>query len=1679
MALRKRCWFFLYLPLLVLAGTVLLFFTTGIPLTFLSGLARSPLAKMGWTLEVEKVRLKGTLDGRLLFEVRGLTLGDAVLADAVKVDDIRAQWRMWRLACLHFAPSHASVENCRLRVHKDGSGNPVLLAPPPAKAESPAGGPFALPPELLPVSGDAVIFSLTNVVVEVPEGVAPKAFSSRLDAAGSLRRDGENLALDVESALDLDGRRLAGTFLAANLALADMEARLSLATDVDPDAAFASVLASVPGRVSGMVHVEAEAGANLKKPDAFKGRMKVCSDKLSLSGVPLPETLETGVIALDAEFSARTGALGLEEASVALRADLDEGALAMRAAASIASPEAPVEFSFDASLCRPATVLRALKMLSLPAPPLSAKASASGEFLLEQKSVRNLSAHYEAEAFPLEIGKETYAVPACDLALSGSVTGLDRPLPDADLQLVANVTLPGGALWENAAHLVTAENGAKTRVEAQSRGFDLAFVTAFLPRELGLGASGRLDFSAEASGDVPGKVLEAVKVTLAAPAALEIRADKYLKKPLAIAPFRIAAESRTGEGLLGAVAPFELAAGPFRLRSGGIEVRRHEGGYGGAGSFDIGALTLADLCAYLGDGFLSRIPVPRGELEEFSLKSLHADLDIRGASPESLTATLGADCVLGMNRGTLNLRAQAGADMGKGSWTLRLDVPDFVEAGWQLGILRRLGVPELDAPLRAGVEAAGRTDGTVERASWRLEAGPGEIRLVAPLGPWKAGALPLERFAVGGSLEKGMKSLRVDLLELKTGRASLVFSRADLESENPLIATGALKARAGIAFRMRDWYVGDFAPLLGPDFVKSLGASVEELKTVGLKSFDFSADADIASAGEGALSIAGARSRNQAVFVLGSEEIPVDVDVDATGDRIEASAQIRGFRPDAINLPMLERLPVALARLKFPVSLGISLSASVPGAAPLAPKAHVHVEAGPGVVAAGPMLDADFPISSITCDMDLFPERMELGNLKLDADFGGARLTLLSSGITLPTETGPGRADASLRLANWSFPWLWKLCPKAVLPAPVRALTQDMALAGKLESLTLDATFAIDPSRLDPSALTQARLDALVSAVRVQLPGYPVLHMARLHMGGTPEKLTAEVEDAGLDGVGLEHLNLAVLAPLGDVRADVDFAAKADLAALPILIGLWRGHPSALDLPLLHSLRGSVLAEGRAGLYPLREAPQPVADLTLRYEGVAFDSPVQGVTFTSTSGEVRAHLENEAVTADGTGALDGLDAAGMAKGGLAFSYSTNVSREAAALRAGIDLSGTALTLEPLHWKKPAGEAAGVDFSVRAEKPLSPQVALSWDFALRNLIFASVEARGGALVEPAGKGPFAPLSTFSVERLEFGKSDVALNLDARGSRVVAAVHAERIDIPELVVTFEDLVTSFNTRAAPETTAAQAPAPKTAPTAKAPPAPVTPQPPPAPLFPALPDTELSVTIDRVQVGPDRYLTGLEIAAKIEKGNPSGVSFRAVEGQGNKIALAMEPAAKGRFPWRLAVDDVSALARCGVSALEVLPADELAEGTLFNTVFVAPGCLSGGRLSVTGFFDPPAAAADMDLHLEGLVLRQNVPFLSKVAALVNKRVVLAIPFNRFDLEGMRLTAESFHMTKGFVDGPINLNIETVDVSFAEASLAMRGGVFGICFEVVGPLSGPQFFLCEDNKVIESLTQEDEFEW
>jgi hypothetical protein len=41
------------------------------------------------------------------------------------------------------------------------------------------------------------------------------------------------------------------------------------------------------------------------------------------------------------------------------------------------------------------------------------------------------------------------------------------------------------------------------------------------------------------------------------------------------------------------------------------------------------------------------------------------------------------------------------------------------------------------------------------------------------------------------------------------------------------------------------------------------------------------------------------------------------------------------------------------------------------------------------------------------------------------------------------------------------------------------------------------------------------------------------------------------------------------------------------------------------------------------------------------------------------------------------------------------------------------------------------------------------------------------------------------------------------------------------------------------------------------------------------------------------------------------------------------------------------------------------------------------------------------------------------------------------------------------------------------------MRGKVFGVCFEVIGPLSSPGFYLCDKSKVIQGFTEENEFDW
>ncbi len=1711
MAIRKRRWVFIYLPLTVIFVLVALLFTSGLPLTPFARMAKGPVQSLGWSMDIRKVLLRGHFDGRLSIVADDLRLGDNVLEDAVTAPKLRVEWRFSRILGLSLAPSLVELEGCTLRAHKSRDGFIVVLAPPKKVAdeqdETQDKGEIQIPDYALPGEGDAMLFRLSGFTLLMPGAEDGPELAYGLETEGRARREGGQLHVAIESLLNLDGQRLTTDIIGAVLDLSDMNLSLELRSKVELDTAFDKVLAELPNKASGQLQITARVNSSLMNPDGSSMSAIVLADGLAVSGAPFQQQFMTGPMKVETDLVMRDLSAGHKGMGLKLKADFDKGALMLNLGSDVELDTSRVAFDLDMQLGRSATAREFIEAFGLPEIDLGARIDMSGEFDAKALSLRKLKFDLASEPFRiLDKGRE-YSIPAMEFALSGALENLDRPLPDAGLDCTLSVRNSSGRVWSSNVGIQILDSGRDASLSIDSRGFGMDLVADFLPENLGVKAAGQIDFLANISGDIQARSLAEANVELLVPGDLFISAPEYLGRLLVVKPFAIRLGARPADGLLCVVDPFRVDIGPISLISDGIEVLGREGeGPAGRGSVELGPVQASALVPYIGEKLAAALPFPAQDLEELGLELMRADLELEQYRPGALAARLNWDCRFRMNEGVLAFSAVADLDSGRESWSLRLDVPDFVQAQWKLALLRSLPLPELDLPMHAWVEAAGGFDGSVERARWMLEAGPGQIRPTLPLGPWESGSLPLDRFALGGSLGAGLRSVSVDLLELFSGRAELRFSRVSLESDNPLTKLGGARAYAGLSFGMKHWYVGDFVQLFGPGFFEKLGAGADELKSIGLESFDFDADIGISADSEGAVAVESARSSNLAVFLLGQERVPVNIDISGETGRLLATARIEDLRPDRIQLPMLDKLPISLSDVQIPFGLSLALGAAMPGSGPLDPSIHVLAQAGPGRVIAGPMLAEDLPLKFMRCELDLKVEQMLVENMRLVADFDGPVFAIERADISLLSTDKPGLSKAGLRLEGWTLPWLWAKLPKDKLPENIRAMTEGIRLAGGLDSMRLDAEFEIDPAKADPSALRSCALDARVSGIELKLKGYPALHLARLDARGGLDSLRIALRDAGLDGAGFESLDIElnrVLAP--ECALGIAFRAGLDLSALHGIAADWDERPELLEGALVRSLRGRIGLAGTASLHPFMKPIAPLAGLDINYDALGFDSPQPGFSLASIDGATRIDFAGEALDTHTRLAFSGLSLGALFGGDAVLDLAAGAADDTATARLDIDLAKSFVTIDALHWSKPAGVAASLGFGAGLKSIASPVKEVDFSYYAKNLLFNSVKGVGTMKLDPAFEGPLGPLCSLSVKRMDFDRSDLGLDLSAEKEKLVLALRSGLIDLPDILRVIEPLVCSFNTkpgsdpaasesgtvagpasRAASAQSSTQAPAApaRTAGTVVGPAAtanelPTGPSAEPAPPLKALPDMELSLNVARLQTGLDQGLDSLSLRARVEAGEPSRVVFGADIGAGRMLTLALDRPVNGRFPLMLSVDDVGLLLSRAVSPIQSLPPTELAAGTLFGSICEMPDLISGGTLTISGDIGLQEQSAKLDLRMDKLVLRQDITFLTRLAGLAKKRVILEIPFSRFELNGISANPEAVGLTSGYIDGPITLILEKVDLSLIQKSLQMRGRVFGVCFEVAGPLSNLQFFLCSDSKVIQSFTDADDFDW
>lgn len=1659
----------------LLLTSLIVLFTTGYSLTLFTGTLSAPASGTSPAYRLEGLLIKGNFKGELGVFIDGIAVGDAADSGALAVEHAEVRWKLSSMLRLNAAPAAVEAGDVVVRLRRDESGALGFMQLPAGepKPEAPATAPSLPPSWLLPREGRPLAILVDSIRVLVPQADgSTREVAAKIDGditrAGTLLNVVQHLTLgetgggapivgNLQAGLSLDNGDLAAS---GDLALPGIE----LARVFVPD---------LPAELRGGATGSLTAHANLLKPGAAQVRATFTMADLRANLPDMPVALDRFAVTLDATTE---GDMTPERAIVALETDLGTApAVRTRVMIALADAFQTIDLHVDNHLAQSGWFCTLLPGAGIPVNSVPVQTTIDARFHVDTLTLEKLAVRAVGEPGFVDLQGEHVALPPWIVELTGDAV-LDGA-PGGRLDLEASVA-PDEGLPVHArlgVQLDPATGNASVQTGADLHLGPLAALMKGLPVEL---LEGDLCFEAEATANIEAARLDGATARVRS-GGIEVFSSAFLAKPLVVKSFEIVA-SVGEQAAAGHVEPFAFALGPLQVKCPGLQWKTDAGAISGGGGVEVEPLELADLLALLPPALTKDLPFPQAQMAELGVRRARVDVNITGSDPAKPAIDVDASSVFRLNEGELAVQATARADMATQSWSTTVTVPDFVQAQWRLGLFDTLQLPALDAPVRARFAAEGSMDGQLDRATWDVSAGPGHVVPVGLLAPWLAKPLPVDVFAMGGRIEAGGRRLALDRFEVASGRGSVKFSRVDVQSPEPLPALGPGETVAALSFTMEDWYLGDFLPLLTPEAAAMLPLPRADLDTLGLESFTVEAEVALAAGEGGAPVLRRASAANQAVFRAGGARIPMDVQLGAEpdGSAVFATATLHQFRPDTVQLSLLGGLPVQPSVLQFPVEVEIKAGAGLAGTQLTPGRLSVGVRAGPGRVAPNAFLAQAVPLKSFDLQLGARLDTLSLESLTMALDLDGPRVCIDDVRVQPVVSGQPIRGEMHLRAEAFDFAWMKSLVVGELVPEAQRALFAQAQVGGRLDHFDLRAGFAVNPEAPGPDALQSLGVDMLVEGITLALPDMPPAHVARVALGADLDLLWVTVDDAGLIGAGAEQLRVEVTQPLGAAPvASLNLRTRADLAALQGLVEQWTTRPEALDPALLEGLAGDARFMLQAAVPVSDPRPETVtAKAQTRLTGLQVPTAYKEMVPGGIGFEFDVAVDNVVARFDGRADLSQVRQAELFAGPVAITFNGEGGMETARGTVSIDLSGAGIHLPSNLWNKEPGRRAGIGLDLKAGgygQPDGPIDAhLNW--ALDGLFYAKQEGGLDIVAQPTEGAEFGGLRNVAL-RHRFGRSDFGLAADMAPGRVSVTARSDVIDVPELVQLLEPFLHQLSVALAEAAAAGETPA-------EPPAAPIAGPVPAAPAAP-LPDIDLALDIGRIQMGFVEQFENLSLRARVIKGVPHSADF-SVGMEGPAIRASLLPGAFGVSGWSLEVEDTSALVARTLAPLSVIPETDRPPGSIFATALSMYDLPKGGHIQAAGTIDlPKARNLSADLRITNLAIRKEIPFLNRIAALVDRRMLVELPFDRFELSGIQLmTGDSLEratIAGGYLDGPINLEITTLDANLLDNTLLFQGKVWGICFEVAGPLDGPSFYLCDKMPGVDMITEEDEFEW
>lgn len=1147
--------------------------------------------------------------------------------------------------------------------------------------------------------------------------------------------------------------------------------------------------------------------------------------------------------------------------------------------------------------------------------------------------------------------------------------------------------------------------------------------------------------------------------------------------PLHIGPFQFQAEMAE-TGRLISVAPFLFQAGPITLKGSGLEYDAAKAESPVQTEFSLMPVTVTELLQQLPSELLQLEPSLRSFVETIAVNVASLGIILEPAPSASIPVK---NITL---KPQLNVKIGKGAFGGSGQISLNPQTRDLRASlvldplnpsHWQL--------PEADewlqntADFSLSLVASGNAGDRSTDLQMRISSDGGRLIPGPRLAEFLKEPIPLDNFnyelAIHG---RDRFDCRLST-DLSIGEASFAFDSelSGIDPENPDNPFELIYQLELASIRP-----AQFLAYLHEDFRKQIPLAEDEINDFALNSTHLTTAVTIENAtSELVAHNASVQLSNN--IQVGMKELLFELStIDSPNPEIRIlSGHLKPINPSGFNLRLEERLPVQFAVFDFPISGGIEVS--IPAVLNASQfenladimKMKLHGNLGRGAIKPNIFLESPVPINDVTFDAILYPLKQYISDFSLIASLDNPVFTVTGSELTLdPILEG----QISLSADNLPFAWLLDKMPRGQIPAEFQQDFESLKLDGGIQFTRIHATLGEPPAQSQIPFLAAFSMESQIDSVRLLQSRIPPIHMQRLRINGNEKHLAVQIDNAGhasftLNSLLLEIENPVVPFPKLRMRSEYqgDFSTLHD--HLPYL-------PDSVTLPswlraedIRGAMTGILTLQGTVHPVPLPEHWQVTMENTL--QNLYTPHPVEGFDYSHVDHSNRLLWDGHKITIDWNLTPANLQFSGLLKGNPV------VSGQIQATPSGIvdgtvhvDLVDFATELDLLAVNKPLGSPADIKISFTGDAGLSDlPPSFSSDVKISRLLFPHLDFATTLTMYPQFQGDFGGLKSLHINFSGMDHSDIELQANVSPDAVIdLKLNSQTLNLGPAISQLEPMIMDL---LAPSPDIEQ-PVPS-----KAEIAPEAPTPPVPADSPGLPEVHFDLAFNNIQFGNVDRLGPVSIKGSLAKNTLDNLQISMAHDRQTLQADVQPRESIQRF--EIGIQNLSGWLHTAIAPLHLLQTERARSSESLLALKDLPRHFSDGNLTLQGVYsiNPHYRLDDAQFSLKGLALQTPFPFLDKIAALVDRSVLLQVPFKEFRFEHAEADQNAIQVTGLYMDGPINLDVESIDVQLLDQSLFLRGKVFGICFEVAGPLDDPKFYLCEDNTVIQSITTEDEFEW